>query len=442
MAERGSKRRLSETGGVLEQAHVAALARSAAEAHESVVGAQEATIRALETQIQRHASVFESLSEGVCRFSGDGRLILCNRRYAEIYGLGPDDLRLDMTLGEVLARSVAAGTAPTPVDEYLVLCATHSGTASWIGALADGRRIEIRHRAMPDGGWMSTHHDITDSGRTVADERITLQTLVDWVPDNLWVKDTESRFVIANKATALRMGRQSVEELIGRSDLELCPPETAHGYFADERRIIESGQPMIDKEEYVVGARGEKTWILTTKVPLRNDQGEIFGLVGVSRDISDRRWADLLRNGQAQILEKIAVGAPLETVLDDLIRLVEMQIPRAFGAVMLADSDGTRLRRSAAPNVAPSFVKALDGMHVGPEAPSGGAAVHRREAVVVADMLRDPLWRDYRELVAAHAYRSCWSVPIISPAGKPLGALAVYCEIARAPTEEELHACE
>ena len=70
------------------------------------------------------------------------------------------------------------------------------------------------------------------------------------MPDNLWVKDNKSRFVIANKATALRMGFKDPEDLIGKTDLELCPPDIAREYFADERRVIETGQPMIDKQEY------------------------------------------------------------------------------------------------------------------------------------------------------------------------------------------------
>ena len=124
------------------------------------------------------------------------------------------------------------------------------------------------------------------------------------------------------------MGLQSVNELLGKTDLELCPPETGRGYYADERRIVATGHPMIDKEEYVVGKDGEKTWILTTKVPVRAPDAKIFGIAGVSRDISDRRRADVLRKGQAQILEKIALGAPLEGVLDSLIRLIGTQIFR------------------------------------------------------------------------------------------------------------------
>ena len=433
-------RRDGETS--LNPASVLSLARAGGEAHDAIIGELEAAIKALQAQIELYALTTEHISEGVCFFGGDQRLILSNARYAEVYRLKPEDVRPGMTLREIVAQRVRAGTSPMQADEYLALCdATNAGTGpnNWTATLADGRQIEIRHYLRPGGGWISTHEDVTEAHRTLANERITLQTLVDWVPDNIWVKDVDSRFVLANKATATRIGKASVNELIGKSDLELCPPDKAREYYADERRVIETGEPMIDKEEYA--AIGEETWILTTKVPLHDDRGKIIGVVGISRDISDRRRADIQRTSQAHVLERIAVGAPLEAVLDDLIRLVEIQIPGTCGAIELADGDGTQLRLGAAPNVAVSFVKAIDGIPIGPNDGSGGAAFHRGEAVVVADMLNDPLLENFRDLVAAHPYQSCWSVPIVSLSKKPVGALTLYSTTRRVPTKTELSIC-
>ncbi len=342
---------------------------------------------------------------------------------------------------EIVDLRVAAGTSPKETEEYLALHeAISAGNAPnpWTAVLADGRRIEIRHHTLPEGGWISTHEDITAATRTVANERITLQTLVDWVPDNLWVKDADSRFVIANQATALRMGMPSAETLIGKSDLEMCAPELAQGFYADEQRVIETGQPMIDKEEYIVDASGQKTWILTSKVPLRNDQDKIIGLVGISRDISDRRRADILRDSQARILENIAVNAPLETVLEDLIRLVELQIPGSNGTIQLAEQNGAQLRHGAAPHADNALVKAMDGIRIDANAGPDGAAIHRGEPVVVGDLLTDPLLADFRDQVAASGYRSCWSVPILSPAKKPLGVLTLYYTSQHVAADEEL----
>ena len=80
-------------------------------------------------------------------------------------------------------------------DAYLALARSINSSAmsgTWTNELKDGRTIQVTHRPTPDGGWVATHEDITElkATRTVANERISLQTLIDWVPDYLWVKDS------------------------------------------------------------------------------------------------------------------------------------------------------------------------------------------------------------------------------------------------------------
>jgi diguanylate cyclase (GGDEF)-like protein/PAS domain S-box-containing protein len=445
MAERASKKQNASTGDHHDPANLIALIQNSGEDQGAAADELQRIIDAMQLQQGRFSSIIGSLAEGVISFDAGNRLMAANRRFADIYRVSPNDMPEGSMLRDIVALCVTAGTSPMPVDEYLAKCdAIDEGLApdTWIAALSDGRRIRVRHTRMPDGGWVAVHEELANVSGTLANERITLQTLIDCVPDNLWVKDAESRFVIANKRTAQRMGFQATSELIGKSDLELCPPETAEGYFADEQAIIASGEPMIDKEEYVLGSKGEKTWILTTKVPLRDENGEIVGLIGISRDISDRRRADLLRRGQAQILEKIAIGAPLETVLDEFVRLVELQIPGGSGVIELTGDDGVTLHRATAPNVAPDFIGALDGARLGLKMPPCGAAAKSGKPVIIEDMLSDPLWESHRELVSAHPYRSCWSVPILSHAGSVLGVFTVYLRTKRAPTTEELETCE
>ena len=95
------------------------------------------------------------------------------------------------------------------VDDYIALVTASrnsNSTSNWTTEIEDGRTIKIHHQSMPDGGWVATHEDITalEFTRAVANERLSLQALIDWLPDNLWVKDAESRFVISNNATATR----------------------------------------------------------------------------------------------------------------------------------------------------------------------------------------------------------------------------------------------
>ena len=294
---------------------------------------------------------------------------------------------------------------------------------------------------MPSGGWATTHRDVTavHERGALAAERLSLKRLIDLVPDTLWLKDADSRFLIANDATAHQNGFSSSEDLIGKTDHDLHSPEVAKRFFANERRIVETGEPLIDSEEVVIAADGRQVWLSSTKVPFRDEGGEVVGLFGISRDITARKFAERLRDGQAQILEMIATDAPLADVLDHLVRLMEAQLLGVRIAVLLLDEEGVHLRHGAAPSLPEAYVKGHEGLKIGPNVGSCGAAVYSRETVVVADVTTDPRWSDYREIAAALAIRSGWSVPILSHRGQALGTFALYSDAVREPTEDERH---
>jgi diguanylate cyclase (GGDEF)-like protein/PAS domain S-box-containing protein len=120
------------------------------------------------------------------------------------------------------------------------------------------------------------------------EERRSLRAMIDQVPDYLFAKDTECRFVIANKAVASDLG-EGPNALLGKTDLELHPIELARQFYENEKNVMQSGQPMLDHEEFVLLPTGEKRWLSTSKLPLRNETGSIIGLVGISRDITRRK---------------------------------------------------------------------------------------------------------------------------------------------------------
>jgi PAS domain S-box-containing protein len=427
----------------VEAKRPAARAKGAARSSEVVERGLRARIATLEAQARRYEKAIDAVSLGICFLDAEQRVILCNRRYAEIYRLAPEQVRSGVTLREIVELRVAAGTSAMNVDERLVFAASTNSSRvakAWNAALEDGRTIQMRFRPMQDGGWAMTHEDVTklEAMRAAADERLSLQALIDCLPDNLWVKDVKSRFVIANQVTATRIGAPSPADLYGKTDLELLPPEISYKFYTDEQKIVRSGKPMIDMEEYVFDASGGKTWILTTKVPLRNERGEVFGVAGISRDITERKLADALRDGQSLILEMIATGAPLDDVLEHLVHLMESQLRGIVGSILLLDDDGVHLRRGASPSLPKAYAKAVDGMAGGPQAGPCGAAAHRREPVVVADIMADPQWADYKDLAAEHGLRSCWSMPILSRQGAVIGTFAMYSRSAREPTETEI----
>jgi PAS domain S-box-containing protein len=128
-----------------------------------------------------------------------------------------------------------------------------------------------------------------------------LRTIIDSMPDCIYVKDCESRFLVANLGVARLSGADSPDELLGRTDAEFHPEELARRYRADELRVLTSGLPEINHEEPVMGPGGKMRWFLSTKVPLRDGTGEVIGLVGIGRDITARKEAEIARDEAMQV---------------------------------------------------------------------------------------------------------------------------------------------
>jgi diguanylate cyclase (GGDEF)-like protein/PAS domain S-box-containing protein len=419
---------------------LATLAKLATASFESVERELRGEIAEAKAQALRYRTAFDAIEQGFSFFDAEERLILSNRRFAEIYGLSPEQVRPGATLLEIEALRIAAGScSPASSADYVSFCVSNKAATEamiWTTELRDGRTVQVRRQPISGGGWIGIHEDITDlkDERAAAKERLSLQALIDKLPDNLWVKDVNSRFVIANQVTADRIGVAGTADLIGKTDFELLPRELAQQFYADEQRIVSTGRPMIDKEEI---AWGLKQAISTTKVPLRNSRNEIFGVAGISRDITERKLADSLRDGQARILEMIAMSAPLEDVLEHLVILVESQFKGIIGSVMLLDETRTRLRRGAAPSLPASYARAVDRVRVGPDVSPSGVAAYQRETIIVADILNDPLWEGRRGLTGEYGLRSCWATPILSHRGEALGVFTVYAKEPHEPTLAE-----
>jgi PAS domain S-box-containing protein len=134
--------------------------------------------------------------------------------------------------------------------------------------------------------------DITErkqAQEAIQAERNQLRTLIDLLPDQIYIKDTECRFLVVNDAVAKVLGRHPLE-IIGRSDSDFFPPELAARFRATEEGVL-AGRPLINDEATVVSPTGQTVTLLTTKMPLRNERGEICGLVGIARNITEHKQA-------------------------------------------------------------------------------------------------------------------------------------------------------
>ena len=117
-----------------------------------------------------------------------------------------------------------------------------------------------------------------------------LKTLMDNIPDSLYFKDEQSRFVLVNKAKASH-SNVSPEEMIGKTDFDFLSEDQARKIFIDDRSIMQSGKPIINKEEKITHSDGSERWVSVTKIPYYNAEGNIIGTMGITRDITE--WKKL-----------------------------------------------------------------------------------------------------------------------------------------------------
>jgi PAS domain S-box-containing protein len=218
------------------------------------------------------------------------------------------------------------------------------------------------------------------------------------------------------------------------------PEDRANWQETTDRAIREKSDYEVEHRILLPG--GAVKYTHTVGHPVLNASGDVVQFVGIMMDVTERKRAEALRDGESRILEMIAGDAPLEEILEKLVLVVEAHFAGLLCSVLLLDEDGQHARHGAAPSLPKAYADAIDGLSIGPKAGSCGTAMYRREPVFVSDILQDPLWEAYRHVAEPYGFRACWSTPIVAHSGRTLGSFAMYRREARNPSPAETRALE
>ena len=204
----------------------------------------------------------------------------------------------------------------------------------------DGRQIDISLALSPirDASGRivavsSVARDITEqreAQQALAREHTLLRALLENLPDAVYIKDAASRFLRLNQATAGELGIADPAAAVGKTDLDFFPPALAAEYLADEQRLLATGEPMLSKFERQQTAAGEERWVLASKTPLRDADGNVTGLVGVNRDITEQ-WKQQIEMARLASIVESSSDAILSKTLDGIITSWNPAAERLYG---------------------------------------------------------------------------------------------------------------
>jgi diguanylate cyclase (GGDEF)-like protein/PAS domain S-box-containing protein len=168
-------------------------------------------------------------------------------------------------------------------------------------------------------------HDVTERKQAeeslekkLAVERNLLSTLLDNLPDRIYVKDIQGRKLISNTADWRGANGNAMVDVLGKSDFDMYPPELAAQFWADDKSVLDSGIPIISREEPGLDDQGNPIWVLTTKMPLRDIDGHITGLVGIGRDITKRKQAEEALNESKLLFHFLIESLPQNIYAKDV----------------------------------------------------------------------------------------------------------------------------
>lgn len=249
----------------------------------------------------------------------------------------------------------------------------------------------------------------------LARERDLLHSLLNNIPDRIYFKDAASRFLRVNRAMAEKFKLERPDSAVGKSDFDFHPVADAREFFEDEQRLLQSGEPVINKVEEQTAADGTSAWASVTKVPMRDRQGVITGLIGISRDIS------ALKRLEASLVEERALLRSLVDHLPDFIYALDVDgrfilANKAF-AEMAQQVTSESLIGQTAREVFPASVGEPvyeDDMEV---VRSGEAVVNREEPC--------------RLSFAAECWLTTTKVPLRECSGRVIGLVVISHDITR-----------
>ncbi|HJZ21769.1 MAG TPA: EAL domain-containing protein [Bradyrhizobium sp.] len=274
--------------------------------------------RVKRSQLRRNAfvsSALNNLSQGVVMTNAQQRIVFCNERYLQIYGLSRSDIPRNMTGPELLEMRRRRGVLDVSVEHFY---ATASRPEGLITELPDGRSVLVKYFALPNGGSVATHEDCSEQrklSRQLASTKQFLESVLDNVPVCVAAKNIESgRYIFANRAFE-RFSRFSRDHIVGKRAEEIFSPESAANVEDADQAALNSADGQFRSE--VVVERGSERRVLSShRVIARDEKNRPEFLIALFDDVTDRRSLSQELENTKKFLELVVDNIPVSLIVE------------------------------------------------------------------------------------------------------------------------------
>lgn len=391
---------------------------------------------------QKYRDLVETSNELIWTLDVQGRLTFVNAAVRDVYGYEPEEL-LGRRFTELLPPERVA------VDWQVfesVLSGRRLFDYETVHVRKDGRHIDLSVNAIAmrdtEGRLLgATGTAIDISGRKRQEELLReregwFRAIFENAPQCLMILSLEGKLLDINPTGRAILETGPSDHLLGQAVVERLAPSSRYQF----RKVVEAVREGAAQswQAQIYGENHARGWLEGQMVPLRDANGRVVRLLAAAQDVTARRKADALREGEQQVLEEIASGRDLQVALRTIVKLLEMQLPGVLGTIMLLEDAEPHLSIAASSPLPGDLGRRLSSIPVRAGAPSFVESAASGKRIIVEDTMTDSSWRAVRSLADQFQLRSCWSQPIRGFSQDILGVVSLFFLWPKSPGIDEL----
>ncbi len=285
----------------------------------------------------QYRSLIDGAREGLI-IHQDALIQYANAAAARIFGYADPDELIGQNVWETLVVAEDRAALQARADACLRE-QPKSGSQDWQAVRKDGTCLWV-NSSDSTVNWqgqqaiLTFFTDVTDrrqAEEALAKERDLLNNLLDNVPDRIYLKDRQSRFLRASRALTSRLGLNDASGIVGKTDFDFRPPDEAQEFYNDEQQVMASGVPLLNKTGQQTGPDGSVSWVSISKVPIWNALGQVVGLIGIAHDITEFKRAETALRASEELNRTLLTSLPQRVFFKDR-NSVFQRVNAAFAA--------------------------------------------------------------------------------------------------------------